>query len=297
MYKLDKIYRGLHTHARIKGFISPLIHYFRYIIEKPIIKLDKCILILSIDIDVGNKAVGVVNKGKNDHYVHDKLSEYDIGRIEEQALPLIINFFNDLEIPVTFAIRGQLLDVDSTIINLLLNSPVNHDIGSHSYFHRKFTHLSYCEVDNELKLVSNIMKKFKITPKSFIFPKNRVAYLDLIKKHGYECYRGYGDFMNDGMYINKNEGLYDIHPGLFIGFVRNIFVIKKIIDLSIKNRLPLHMWFHIWNLGVNMECIQKRINKVFFPLFKYAKKKEKNGLLTFETMLSASKRAIRMKEI
>jgi len=36
------------------------------------------------------------------------------------------------------------------------------------------------------------------------------------------------------------------------------------------------------------ESIQKVIDNVFSPLFRYAKKKEKEGILTFETILSAN---------
>jgi len=255
-------------------------------------KLENSMLITSVDVDVGNKMLGVLNKGKNDRNVNDSISEYMIGKIEQQALPLIIDFFDVLEIPATFAIRGQLLKVDTSTLESLLKSSVRHDIGSHGYYHRDFTSLSRDEADSELKLASAAMRKFKITPKSFVFPKNHVAYLDLLEKYGYKCYRGYGDFMNDGMYIKKYGKLYDIHPSLYIGNSANATFIKKIIDLSIKNKLPFHVWFHPWNLGKEKKSIRKKIDKIFFPIFKYAKAKEREGVLKFETMVSACDRSI-----
>lgn len=270
--------------------LSHLAHFIRYKSRKPEVQLEKGIIIVSVDVDVGNRKVGEVNKGKNDANVNDLFSEYLIGEIEEQALPLIIDFFNNLEIPVTFAIRGQLLEVDTSIPELLLKSPVKHDIGSHSYYHKDFTKLSREEADTELKLVSATMKKFNISPKTFVFPKNGVAYLDLLEKYEYKCYRGYGDFMNDGMYIKKTGRLYDVHPGLYIGDSTNATLIRRIINLSIRNRLPFHMWFHPWNLGEKKELVEKRINKVFFPLFKYGKSKESKDELKFETMLSAAEK-------
>ena len=273
---------------KLEGALSPLAHFLIYRFQKSNIQLENGMLITSVDIDVGNKTLGVLNKGKNDRNVNDSISEYSVGKIEEQALPFIIDFFDAFEIPATFGIRGQLLEVDTSILESLLKSPIKHDIGSHSYYHSDFRHLSYDEADSELKLVSAAMRKFKITPKSFIFPHNNVAYLDLLEKYGYKCYREYGDLLNDGMYIKKHGKLYDIHPSLYIGNSTNAMLMKKIIDLSIKNRLPFHVWFHPWNLGEKRESIRKRINSVFSPMFKYAKTKEKTGEIKFETMISAA---------
>ncbi|MDH5266442.1 MAG: hypothetical protein OEW62_02045 [Candidatus Bathyarchaeota archaeon] len=36
--------------------------------------------------------------------------------------------------------------------------------------------------------------------------------------------------------------------------------------------------------------MERTINEVFVPLFKYAKEKEKESMLTFETMLSAAEK-------
>jgi len=37
----------------------------------------------------------------------------------------------------------------------------------------------------------------------FVFPKNIIAHLDLLEKYRYKCYRSYGNFINDDMYIKK----------------------------------------------------------------------------------------------
>ena len=64
-------------------------------------------IVISVDIDVGNKEIGIVNEGKNDENVNRRFSEYSIGVIEELALPMFLGFFEEFEFPVTFAIRGQ----------------------------------------------------------------------------------------------------------------------------------------------------------------------------------------------
>lgn len=280
------------TATKLTSLFSQLCHFIAFRLKEPKIQLENGMFIISIDVDVGSKELGVINKGKNDANVSSHISEYSVGEIEERALPLIINFFNDCEIPATFAIRGQLAEVDNSILVLLLKSPVKHDIGSHGYYHRAFKNLSQNEAEKELHMTSATMKKFGITPRSFVFPRNSIAHLDLLEKYGYKCYRGHssGSFLSDGMYVKKCGQLYDIHPSLFIGVGVNPVFAKRIIDVSCKRKLPCHFWFHPWNFGETKESIQRSISKWLFPLFEYAKKKVKSGTLTFETMLSVAEK-------
>ena len=96
--------------------------------------------------------------------------------------------------------------------------------------------------------------------------------------------------MNDCMYIEKQGQLYDIHPSLYIDQGTSFTFQKKILDISIAKKLPFHVWFHLWNFGETKESMERTINEVFVPLFKYAKEKEKESMLTFETMLSAAEK-------
>jgi hypothetical protein len=254
-------------------------------------QLEKGMFIISIDVDVGSKQLGIINRGKNDANVNNGISEYQVGELEETAFPLFVETFNDFEIPVTFAIRGQLTEVNDPILELLLKSSVKHDIGAHGYYHREFTNFSCNEAEKELNMISAGMKKFGIVPRSFVFPKNSVAYLDLLEKYGYECYRSHGDFMNDCMYIEKRGRLYDVHPSLYISQHTKFTFLKKILDISVARKLPFHVWFHLWNYGQDAESIKRSISNIFAPIFGYAKRKEERGTLTFETMLSAAQKA------
>jgi len=267
------------------SFLSQLCHFLAYSIKKPKIRLENGMFIISVDVDVGNKELGVINEGKNDANVSSSTSEYLVGKIEERVLPLFVDLFNDFEIPVTFAIRGQLTEVDDSILKLLLKSPVKHDIGSHGYYHRSFKNLSPNEAENELNMISTGMKKFSIMPRSFVFPKNSVAHLELLEKYGYKCYRGY----NQCMCIEKQGRLYNIHPSLFLP-CENPILLKKILDISIAKKLPFHVWFHSWNFGQEDGYIKRNIKRIFVPLLDYAKRREKSGMLTFETMLSAAEK-------
>jgi len=271
-----------------KCFSLPLesYRYFVYLVKRPKIRLEKGMFIVSVDVDVGNKELGIINKGENDFDVSSTASEYLVGETEEKALPIFVELFNDFEIPVTFAIRGQLTELSNSILKILLNSPVRHDIGAHGYYHRQFNNLSYNEAENELKMISAGMKKFGIIPRSFVFPRNGVAYLDLLEKYGYLCYRGY-DY---GMYIEEKGHLYDIRPSLFLDQSISSFFPKKILNIAITRKLLFHVWFHSWDFGKEHRYIKRNIKKIFVPLLDYAKRKEKSGMLTFETMLSAAEK-------
>jgi hypothetical protein len=179
------------------SFLSQLYHFLAYSIKKPKMQLEKGMFIISVDVDVGSRELGVLNKGKNDENVVKGMSEYRVGEIDEVAFHLFLEAFNDFETPVTFAIRGQLVEVDNSILESLFKSSVEHDIGAHGYSHIEFTSLSRNEAENELNLISEGMNKFGIVPRSFVFPRGGLAHLDLLERYGYKCYRGVGDFMND----------------------------------------------------------------------------------------------------
>lgn len=278
------------------GPISHFVHYLLYWGRTPRTRLETAMMIVSVDVDVGNRKLGEVNEGKNDLNVNDHFTEHMIGEMEEHALPLIVDCFNTFSIPATFAIRGQLMEVDASVFEYLHESPIKHDIGAHGYYHRDFTILSRDEARHDLKLISTEMTKARIRPRSFVFPRNRVAHLDLLQEFGYLCYRGYGDVRSDAMLIEKHGGLYNIHPSLYLGYVTSPVFTKKIIDLAIKRRLPIHVWFHPWNLGNEEKSVSKRISHLLLPIFQHVKSKQREGLLKFETMLSAAEKMEDSKE-
>jgi peptidoglycan/xylan/chitin deacetylase (PgdA/CDA1 family) len=294
MQHTSKMSRG--TTNEYVSFFSHLYHFLAYSIRKPKMQLEEGMFIISIDVDVGSRELGVINKGNNDENVIRRMSEYRVGEIDEVAFPLFLLTFDEFEIPVTFAIRGQLTEVNYSLLELLLKSTVKHDIGTHGYSHREFTNLSRDEAENELNMISKGMEKFGVIPRSFVFPRGGVAHLDLLERYGYECYRSVGNFMDDCMYIEKKGRLYNVHPSLYVDQTLSSIFLKKILDLAIAKKLPFHVWFHLWNFGETKGSMHRTINKVFYPLLRYAKKKEKSGLLDVETMLSATEKVRRLSE-
>jgi peptidoglycan/xylan/chitin deacetylase (PgdA/CDA1 family) len=279
----------------LRSVLSHFLHYALFSFRRPPLEFDTASLIMSIDVDVGSPKVGVKNGGLNDRNVNDFLSESAVGRIEEMVIPLLIQTFNDLQFPVTFALRGQLAEVESSIFSRILESGTLHEIAAHGYYHRSFTSLSESDAEEELRLISAGMMKFGVRPKSFVFPRNKVSYLSLLKRYGYLSFRAPGTLLGDGMYLRNYEDVVDVHPSFFSDFCSPFFS-RKIIDLAVKYKAPLHIWFHPWNLGKSPEVAGRRINKGLIPLINYAIKKKEEGLLKFETMLSIAEQYMRSEK-
>lgn len=277
---------------------SQLAHLLCFQLSNRRAKFEKGMIIFSVDVDAGSKSLGTINKGSNDSNVNDYMSEVEVGEIEESAVPKLIGLFDELEVPATFAVRGQLAEVENTILRDLSKSSVKHDIGAHGYSHRRFTDLSKSEAENELKLIASAMGKLGIKPKSFVFPRNCVAHLDLLEKHGYTCYRGKGgSFLSDGMYIGKSGLLFDVHPTSFLWRGSNPVLGKKLIDLACKRKLPCHFWFHSWNFASPTQDCRGAMSKigldkaVLKQLLAHAQGEAKKRTLTLETMASAAQYA------
>jgi hypothetical protein len=248
--------------------------------------MESGVLIISTDVDVGSGLIGLESKGLCNKTIHNYLPESKLGEIEELAIPPFAQLLDDLEIPVTFAIRGRLTEINENMIEFLQSCKVKHDIGAHGYSHKCYTNLSESEAEDELIRISKGMKKYGVEPKSFVFPKNRIAHLSLLEKYGYKSYRGYGGFKYDDLYIEKQGQLYNVHPSFFVGRSRSPQFLKKIIDISVKRRVPCHLWLHPSDLGQNELAIRTSLERFLLPVLSYAKKKEKEGRLRFETMTS-----------
>lgn len=111
------------------------------------------------------------------------------------------------EIPLTLAIVGKLLEENQHISHPFLNrreywyaediiadaviSPIKHEIASHSYSHVDFLSCSPTTAFNEIhKSKEIIIRRLKINPISFIYPRSKIAYLDILINEGFICYRG-----------------------------------------------------------------------------------------------------------
>lgn len=78
------------------------------------------------------------------------------------------------------------------LVDSLVDSPVDHEIGSHSYSHVLFgdeaTDRSVAA--SELERVTSIAREWGIELDSFVYPRNDVGHRDVLAEHGVRAYRG-----------------------------------------------------------------------------------------------------------
>jgi peptidoglycan/xylan/chitin deacetylase (PgdA/CDA1 family) len=294
--QLRAVARMRRRKERISIF-SQFSHLVFFSTQKSRFHLDKGALITSIDVDVGSAVLAEKNANKNDSNVHFCLPEKYVGEIENRVVPALADFFDEMDIPVTFAFRGQLAQIGDPIFSTILDSPSKHEIAAHGYYHRSFTNINEAEAFEELELTCSGFQRIGVKPKTFIFPRNQINHLQLLEKFGYRSYRERGGLFTDGMYIAEKGTLFDVHPGFHLGFTYNPIFLNNIINLAAKKRRPLHIWFHPRDIYETRGLKLSSIKKVLFPIYNYAKKKEKEGTLSFETMDSAVDRILKSDKL
>lgn len=117
----------------------------------------------------------------------DRLFEYLID---------VIDLFTNYSIPGTWATVGKLGEIGEddlfhapTILDYLVDAPVNHEIGLHSYEHRRYDEMSREEVKMDLDCTIKALQDWVENPETIVFPRNRIAHVDAIQEFGVSGYR------------------------------------------------------------------------------------------------------------
>ena len=87
-------------------------------------------------------------------------------------------------------IQRDLLYYGKDIVEKILSNQIEHEIGYHSFSHVVFSECSREVAEAEIKIGNKLAKEFGITLKSFVFPENKIGYVDVLKESGFKIYRG-----------------------------------------------------------------------------------------------------------
>jgi peptidoglycan/xylan/chitin deacetylase (PgdA/CDA1 family) len=90
------------------------------------------------------------------------------------------------------------------IVEKIISNRIEHEIGYHSFSHVIFSECRREVAETEIKEGIELAKEFGITLKSFVFPENKIGYVDVLKENGFRIYRG------------ENLGRYDLSQNIFI---------------------------------------------------------------------------------
>ena len=148
--------------------------------------------------------------------------------LERKIVDQLLNIFNYYEIPVTWATVAALIDPNNKMINVgdkkawyapdiiekIINSKTKHLIASHSYAHPNFKETNENIVLEDFEKAEYFFKTMNITPDVFVFPRNKIAYLSILKKFNYKFYRGldkswYKDISRFNVFLGKIANIND----------------------------------------------------------------------------------------
>ena len=157
------------------------------------IELDKGIFIISIDTEFAWGFTDMLDTKLARKYIDiiKKRSRMNILRI--------LKISEELNVPITFGFVGRLL-LDNgrsynsvwharDVFQQVLSSRVEHEIACHSFSHIDFSRCSREEAQQDIRMCKRVMKDFGVDPVSFLYPRNRIGYLDILEKEGFKTFR------------------------------------------------------------------------------------------------------------
>jgi Polysaccharide deacetylase len=123
---------------------------------------------------------------------------------ERPICAALIQLFDRYQVPATWAVVAALLDERSAasrpgskacwyapdIIAAIVNARVGHEIGSHSGKHIYFDRATPAQARDDLEFARAIHVANGLPFRSFIFPRNAVAHLDVLAEAGLRTFRG-----------------------------------------------------------------------------------------------------------
>ena len=152
-------------------------------------------LCISIDVEL---AWGIWDKPSADY--HDRCAQH-----EATIVRRLVELFETYQISATWAIVGRLLERDAAaarltvhgdqiwyapeVIEQIRRARVPQDIGSHSYGHVYFGETPRSALRRDLAAARRVHDAHGLPFTSFVFPRNQVAHLDLLREAGVGVFR------------------------------------------------------------------------------------------------------------
>ncbi len=265
--------------------------------------------------------------------VHEQISHKFIEKtleLDEKICFDLLSIFNEFDINATWAIVAGMLDKNNPmiknynpkawynpkIIEKIQNSKQYQEIASHSYAHPNFINFSEKEIEEDFQKAEYFFNNYGIKINTFIFPRNKIRYLNLLNKYGIKIYRGLDKSFYKKVYkynklLGKFANILDKTVPLSANSVSPIISLhhlielqssllfisrngykkiiteysifskaKKAIDNAIKNKECFHLWFHPSNFYYNTESQFLLLKKIL----EYVNLNRKRGFITVNTV-------------
>lgn len=198
-----------------------------------------------------------------------------------------------------------------TDIIRMIQKTKNQEIASHSFSHIIFgdSGTSRSVAESDIKKCIQLAKKSEITLLSFIFPKNSIAYLDILKRYGFQAFRGpdpyrfkFGSFASrlfmavelfflTPPFVSSPKivgGLVNIPGSMYFVSSRGV---RKFIPAGIrfkkarrgiKKAIKENKIFHLWTHPVDL--VDNKMLNEFEQILSFAEEERNKGNLSIMTM-------------
>src|SRR3989449_6105687 len=137
------------------------------------------------------------------------------------------------------------------LIQNILDSPVRHEIGTHSFSHIDFS--PACSdpvlVRRELEVSAVAMQRFGITPRSLVYPFNRMGhtYHDLLAELSITAVRHRDRRVRLSYPERMPSGVYKLYESMNLRKPRHYDYLDKVkifMAKAMAHRAAFHLWFH-----------------------------------------------------
>ena len=168
------------------------------------------------------------------------------------------------------------------ILDLIRASPIQHEIGLHSFTHTIWGEKGFSQqaARSELAHAQKYARLAGVAPRSFVFPRNLVGCLEVLKEFGFIAFRGREDWLDNQIRLGKPyrlvkqflkfappvfepcevlPGLWDIPASMFLPQVdafsnwlrlplkSRVQRAAKGVNAAVRERKVFHLWFHPHN--------------------------------------------------
>ena len=166
------------------------------------------------------------------------------------------------------------------IIKNILESPVKHEIGCHTFSHIDCRD-GICPPElmhAELRECKRLAKEFNLQLSSFVHPGHTIGNLDVLAREGFTNFRT--DYRNVLGYPKRHEnGLWELEQTAEFVFRKDwpvdyhIWRYIEIIKRAIKSNTVCVFWFH-------PSCNSVVVEKIFPPIFQFINDHRNDILIT-----------------
>lgn len=199
-------------------------------------------------------------------------SRFDDNRAGTIAL---LHLAEKYKIPLTWAVCGAAAENDMRSFDAI-RGPPDHELGVHTY-----SHMDATAVGPEV-FRADIQRCIQVlgldAPRTFVFPWNREAHLDVIRDFGFRGFRGKNRAI--GLPVTR-EGLWDIRPVYYLDqkSLGAEGLMNQFVDFCIESGGVFHLWSHPWSLVIDGKTgpMTDTLDSVFAHL---AKRRAENRLAT-----------------